>query len=157
MIDRGGQTSCVPGIAGDGLCPDGMYFDSQLNACASPSAGADLPVGLDAPEQASATYQGCLSGFSYSQEFQCCQPMQGGAYPGCPLGSRFDPNSKTCVPDQRRLSGPGCVTVSVNMLQCTEPYQIELCGKIKTETGCIRNQVYDCKWNESQGVCEYAP
>jgi hypothetical protein len=156
-VERGGQTVCAPGLAGDGLCPDGMYFDSQYGACVSPAAGADLPFGLAAPEQASATYQGCLAGFSYSPEFQCCQPDQGGAYPGCPLGSRYSAESQTCVPDQRRLSGPGCVTVSVNMLQCTEPFQIEMCGKIKTETGCIRNQVYDCKWNESKGVCEYAP
>jgi formylglycine-generating enzyme required for sulfatase activity len=157
MVDRGGQTGCAPSLAGDGLCPDGMYFDSQYGACASPAAGAELPFGLNVPEQASQTYQGCQAGFSYSEEFQCCQPSQGGAYPGCPLGSRYNPESQTCVPDQRRLSGPGCVTVSVNMLQCTEPYQIELCGKIQTETGCIRNQVYSCRWNESAGACEYVP
>jgi len=157
LIDRGGQTSCAPGLAGDGLCPDGMYLDSQYGACASPVLGAELPFGLDAPERASGTYQGCLEGFSYSPEFQCCQPTQGGAYPGCPLGTRFNTETQTCVPDQLRLSGPGCVTVSVNMLQCTEPFQIEICGKIRSETGCIRNQVYSCRWDESQGVCEYVP
>ena len=155
MIDRGGVTTCAPSLAGDGLCPDGMYFDSQYGACASPALGADLPYGLNAPEQASNTYQGCLAGFSYSSEYQCCQPSQGGTYPGCPLGSRFDTESQTCIPDQLRLSGPGCVTVSINMLQCTEPFQIELCGKIRTEAGCIRNEVYSCKWNEPADRCEY--
>ena len=156
MIDRGGQTTCAPSPAGDGLCPAGMYFDSQYGACASPAQGADVPYGINAPEQASASYQGCLAGFSYSPEYQCCQPSQGGAYPGCPLGSRYDPGTKTCIPDQLRLSGPGCVTVSVNMLICSEPFQIELCGKIKTETTCIKNQVYSCSWNEGAGRCEYS-
>ena len=157
MVQRGDQTNCAPSQAGSGLCPVGMYFDSQYGACASPAAGADLPLGLNAPDQASATYQGCLAGFSYSPEYQCCQPSQGGAYPGCPLGTSFDTSTQTCVPDQARLSGPGCVTVSVNMLQCTEPYQIELCGKIQTETSCIKNQVYSCKWNEKAGACQYVP
>ena len=157
MVDQGGQTNCAPGLAGDGLCPDGMYFDNQYGACASPVAGVGLPFGLDTPEQVSEAYQGCLEGFSYSPEFQCCQPTQGGAYPGCPLGTRYNAETLTCIPDQLRLSGPGCVTVSVNMLQCTEPFQIEICGKIKTEAGCIRNQVYSCKWNESAGMCEYVP
>jgi hypothetical protein len=155
MIDRGGQTACAPGIAGDGLCPDGMYFDSQLGACASPALGVDIPYGLNAPEQASDAYQGCLAGFSYSSEYQCCQPSQGGTYPGCPLGSRYDTASQTCIPDQFRLSGPGCVTVAVNMLQCNEPFQIEICGKIKSEVACIQNQVYNCSWNESADRCEY--
>jgi hypothetical protein len=155
MIDRGGQTSCAPGPTGDGLCPDGLYFDSQFGACASPAIGADTPYGLDAPEQASNSYQGCLAGFSYSPEYQCCQPSQGGAYPGCPLGTRYDTDSQTCIPDQFRLSGPGCVTVAVNMLQCNEPFQIEICGKIQTETSCIKNQVYSCSWNENANRCEY--
>ena len=157
MIDRGGTTTCAPALAGDGLCPDGMYFDSQYGACASPAVGADVPYGLNAPEQAAGTYQGCLAGFSYSPEYQCCQPSQGGAYPGCPLGSRLDTATQTCIPDQLRLSGPGCVTVSINMLQCTEPFQIDICSKIKTETGCIKNQVYSCQWDEKASVCEYVP
>lgn len=155
MIDLAGQTGCAPGLAGDGLCPDGMYFDSEFGACASPALGADIPYGLNAPEQASDAYQGCLPGFSYSPEYQCCQPSQGGVYPGCPLGTRLDTETQTCIPDQLRLSGPGCVTVSVNMLQCVEPFQIELCGKIKTEASCIRNQVYSCSWNEPESKCEY--
>jgi len=156
MVDRGGQKFCAAGSGGDGLCPDGMYFDSAYGACASPSTGADMPVGLDLPELASQTYQGCLPGFSYAPEYQCCQPSLGGVYPGCPLGSRYDADAQTCIPAQLRLSGPGCVTIAINMLQCNEPYQIEICGKIKTETGCIKNQVYDCKWNEKEGVCYYA-
>jgi formylglycine-generating enzyme required for sulfatase activity len=156
MTERGEGSSCAPGLAGDGLCPDGMYFDNQYGACVSPAGGADLPVGLNNPELAAQTYQGCLPGFSYSPDFQCCQPSQGGTYPGCPLGTRYDASVQTCIPDQYRLSGPGCVTVSVNMLQCNEPFQIEICGKIKTETSCIKNQVYSCSWNESADRCEYS-
>lgn len=155
MVERGGQKTCVTGLGGDGLCPDGMYFDSAYGACASPSIGADLPVGLNQPDLAAQTYQGCLPGFSYSSEYQCCQPSLGGVYPGCPLGSRYEAASQTCVPAQLRLGGPGCVTISVNMLQCGEPFQVELCGRIKFETGCIKNQVYNCKWNEAEGVCYY--
>jgi len=59
MIDRGGQTTCAPSLAGDGLCPDGMYFDSQYGACASPALGADVPYGLNLPEQASDAYAVC--------------------------------------------------------------------------------------------------
>lgn len=157
LIERGGRATCAPGLAGDGLCPDGMYFDAQYGACASAAIGADSPYGLNLPDQASEAYQGCLAGFSYSPEYQCCQPSQGGAYPGCPLGTRYSTELQTCVPDQLRLSGPGCVTVSVNMLQCTAPFQINICSKIQTETGCIRNQVYSCRWNEADGVCEYVP
>jgi hypothetical protein len=155
MIDRGGVTGCAPNLAGDGLCPVGMYFDGQYGACASPSVGAESPYGINDPAKATETYQGCLAGFSYSPEYQCCQPSLGGTYPGCPLGTRYNADSQTCIPDQFRLSGPGCVTVAVNMLQCNEPFQIEICGKIKTETGCIRNQVYSCSWNESANRCEY--
>ncbi|MGD8402278.1 MAG: formylglycine-generating enzyme family protein [Anaerolineales bacterium] len=155
MIDRGGQTTCAPSLAGDGLCPDGMYFDSRYEACASPALGVDVPYGLNLPEQAAGAYQGCLPGFTYSEQYQCCQPTQGGTYPGCPLGSRFDAESQTCIPDQLRLSGPGCVTVQINMLQCTEPFQIDLCAKIKTEVSCIKNQVYSCSWNEPESRCEY--
>jgi len=155
MVDRGGQVTCAPGLAGDGLCPDGMYFDSQYGACVSPTGGVDLPIGLNNPDLAAQAYQGCLPGFSYSPDYQCCQPSLGGTYPGCSLGSRYDTGTQTCIPDQFRLSGPGCVTVSVNMLQCNEPFQIAICGKIKTEAGCIRNQVYSCQWNESADKCEY--
>ena len=155
LIDRGEQSSCVSGLGADGLCPDGTYFDSQYGACASPSAGELAPYGLNAPDLAAQTYQGCLAGFSYSPEFQCCQPSLGGVYPGCPLGTRFDNDSQTCIPDQLRLSGPGCVTVKINMLQCNEPFQIAICKKIKTESGCIKNQVYSCSWNEGAGGCKY--
>ena len=156
LVDRHGQKSCAPGLAGDGLCPDGMYLDSFYGACVSPAGGVDLPVGLNNPGLAAQTYQGCLPGFSYSPDYQCCQPSQGGVYPGCPLGSRYDVDTQTCIPGQLRLSAPGCVTVSVNMLQCTEPYQIELCGKIKNETACIKNQVYSCQWVDD-ARCEYVP
>jgi hypothetical protein len=156
LVDRGGQKSCAPGLAGDGLCPDGTYFDTSYGACVSPAGGVDLPVGLNNPDLAAQTYQGCLPGFSYSPDYQCCQPSQGGVYPGCPLGTRYDSDTQTCIPGQLRLSAPGCVTVSINMLQCTEPYQIELCGKIKDETACIRNQVYSCQWVDD-ARCEYVP
>ena len=156
MIDRGGQIFCAPNLAGDGLCPDNTYFDTQFGACVSPSAGVEAPYGLNAPELAGSAYQGCLVGFTYSSDYQCCQPSVGGTYPGCPLGTRYDAGLKSCIPDEFRLSGPGCVTVSINMLQCTEPPNIEICGGFKVEVACIQNQVYGCQWVDDSR-CEYVP
>jgi hypothetical protein len=156
LIDRGEQRLCAPGLGGEGLCPAGTYFDDQYGACASPLGGADLPIGLNNPDLAAQSYQGCLPGFSYSPDYQCCQPSQGGVYPGCPLGTRYDASAGTCIPGQLRLAGPGCVSVSFNMAQCTEPFQIKICAKITTEVACIKNQVYNCKWFESDaGYCAY--
>jgi hypothetical protein len=149
LIDRGGQKVCVIGQNLNGVCPSGTYFDSQYGACVSASGSADVPYGLDNPTLASQTYQGCAAGYSYDAKSQCCQANTGGTYPGCPLGLTFDSTQNTCVPSQVRLSGPGCVTVSLNIAKCSQP--VDICSKITTEQVCIRN-AYACQWKESGGV-----
>lgn len=157
MVERGGQNTCAPGPGGDGLCPSGMYFDSMYGACASVAGGVDIPYGIDQPESAELAFAGCLPGYQYDAAFQCCQPQVGGAYPDCPLGTRYEAALQTCVPSGSQLNAPGCVTVSFKLPQCVEPYQVDLCAKIQTETTCIKNKVNGCQWFESRGVCEYVP
>ena len=149
LIDRGGQKVCAIGQNLNGVCPAGTYFDSQYGACVSASGSANVPYGLDNASLASQTYQGCAAGYSYDPKSQCCQANTGGSYPGCPLGLTFDSTQKTCVPSQVRLSGPGCVTVSLNIAKCSQP--VDVCSKISTEQVCIRNS-YACQWKEENGV-----
>jgi formylglycine-generating enzyme required for sulfatase activity len=149
LIDRGGQKVCAIGQNLNGECPAGTYFDSQYGACVAGSGSADAPYGLNNPTLASQTYQGCAAGYSYDANYQCCQANTGGTYPGCPLGFTFDATQKSCVPGQVRLSGPGCVTVSLNIAKCSQP--VDVCSKILTEQVCLRNS-YACQWTESNGV-----
>lgn len=149
LIDRGGQKACAISQNLNGLCPAGTYFDTGYGACVSGSGSADIPYGLDNPALASQSYQGCAAGYSYDPNFQCCQANTGGAYPGCPLGFRFDAAQNTCIPGQVRLSGPGCVTVSLNIAKCSEP--VDVCSKINTEQVCLRNS-YACQWKEENNV-----
>ena len=149
LIDRGGQKVCAIGKNLNGQCPAYTYFDSQFGACVTSSGSADVPYGLNDPSRASQSYQGCAAGYSYDANLQCCQANTGGTYPGCTLGFTFDATQKTCVPSQVRLSGPGCVTVSLNIAKCTLP--VDVCSKILTEQVCLRNS-YACQWSESGGV-----
>jgi hypothetical protein len=157
MIERGDQNTCVPGPGADGLCPDGMYFDSAYGACASVAGGADVPYGIDQPELAAGSYAGCLPGYEYDASFQCCQPLTGGAYPGCPLGTRYESALQACVPGDGQVDAPGCVTLSFKLPQCVEPEQVKICERIQTEATCIRNNVNGCQWFEDRDVCEYVP
>jgi formylglycine-generating enzyme required for sulfatase activity len=157
MVERDGQNTCVPGPGRDGNCPDGMYFDSLYGACASVAGGADVPYGIDQPELAEVSFAGCLPGYEYDPSFQCCQPLTGGVYPGCPLGTRYEAALQTCVPGDNQLNATGCVTLLFELPQCVEPYQVNLCAKIQTETTCIRNKVNGCQWFEDQGGCKYVP
>ena len=149
LIDRGGQKVCAISQNLNGLCPAYTYFDAEFGACVSGSGSADIPYGLDNSTLASQTYQGCAAGYSYDQNFQCCQANTGGSYPGCPLGFRFDSTQNTCVPGQVRISGPGCVTVSLNIAKCSEP--VDVCSRITTEQVCLRNS-YACQWKEENNV-----
>ena len=65
------------------ICPTGMYFDPELNACVSLGA-----------------YDGsCMSGYEFDESLGCCQvAMPGGQYPVCPAGEAFDPISGSCDP-----------------------------------------------------------
>jgi formylglycine-generating enzyme required for sulfatase activity len=151
LIDRGAQKVCAVALNQNGQCPIGLYFDGQYGACVPPSGDADAPYGIDNPGLAAQTYQGCAPGYSYDPNYQCCQANAGGAYPGCPLGFAFDETQNTCVPGQIRLSGPGCVTVTLNIAKCSEP--VDVCSKITTEPVCIRNG-YACQWDEQANACK---
>ena len=151
MLDRGGQKSCVIGKGANGQCPTGLYFDSLVGACMPPSGQSEIPYGIDNPSLASQTYQGCAAGYSYNDVFQCCQAETGGTYPGCAPGSTFNADLGACSPGEIKLSGPGCVDVSVDILKCSEP--VDICSKIKSEATCIRF-AYACTWDDKLNVCQ---
>jgi formylglycine-generating enzyme required for sulfatase activity len=150
LIDRGGQKVCAIGLNQNGQCPIGLYFDSQYGACVPPSGSADAPYGINNSSLAAQTFQGCAPGYNYDQNYQCCQANTGGAYPGCPLGFTFDSTQNTCVPEQIQSSGPGCVTVDLNIAKCSEP--IDFCSKITSEAVCLRN-TYACAWDDKAKAC----
>jgi len=154
MIDRGGQKVCAVGVNQNGQCPTGLFFDSKYGACVPPSGNADAPYGINNSALASQTYQGCAAGYSYDQSYQCCQANTGGAYSGCPLGFKYDSTQKACVPSQVRASGPGCVTVTLNIAKCSEP--VDVCSKITAESSCIRNS-YACQWDDKSKTCNLKP
>jgi hypothetical protein len=149
-VDRGAEKLCVVGAGQSGLCPQGTYFDSLYGACAPASGQAEVPYGIDNPALAEQSYQGCAAGFAYDPTFQCCQPESGGTYPGCTPGTAFDPEATACSPGGVKLSGPGCVTLPVTILDCGVP--ADVCKRIKSEAHCIQN-AYACTWNEAEGVC----
>ncbi len=150
VIDRGGLKMCAVGQNQNGQCPAGTYFDSQYGACVSPSGSADVPYGLNNSTLASQTYQGCVAGYTYDSTSQCCQAKTGGTYPGCPLGFALDATQKACVPEQVQLTGPGCVSVSLNILQCSEP--VDICTRL-AQRACLRYS-YACTWNDKQTHCD---
>lgn len=149
LVDRSGQKVCALGLNQNGQCPAGTYFDGQAGGCVAPGA-ANAPYGINDAALASHAFQGCGPGYSYSSQYQCCQASAGGAYPGCPLGSQYDSSQNTCVPSQVRLSGPGCVIVSLNLYRCSQP--VDICKSITQENVCRRNN-YACTWNDTTGEC----
>ncbi len=150
-IDRGGVKTCALAAGNDGLCPPGLYLDSQYGACISPTGMADLPYGLSSPDLAQQSYAGCAPGYNYDPSFQCCQASNAAAYPACPAGTRYSVEQKACLSTQVRLSGPGCVTVQATTLKCSEP--IDICSKIVYEPVCRRNS-YACVWDDKNDKCE---
>jgi len=150
LSDRGGQQSCVIGTNADGDCPTGLYFDNLAGRCVSPAGFTEAPYGIDNPALAVQSYSGCAAGFSYSETFQCCQAVSGGTYPGCSPGSTFNTELGACSPGEIRLAGPGCVTLDVTTLQCSQP--VNTCSHIQDETRCIKNPF--CRWNENAGTCD---
>ncbi|HUI89320.1 MAG TPA: SUMF1/EgtB/PvdO family nonheme iron enzyme [Anaerolineales bacterium] len=149
MVNRGGQQVCVVGRNQNGQCPAGLYFDSQYGACVSGAGQAYAPYGINNPELAAKNYQGCAAGYTYTSTYQCCQANTGGTYPGCPLGFTFDATQKTCLPAQVPLSGPGCVTVPLNTLQCGQV--VDVCNQFKNDIVCIRS---GCHWNYKTNICQ---
>jgi formylglycine-generating enzyme required for sulfatase activity len=156
LSDRGGQQSCVVDKDADGQCPGGLYFDNLAGRCVPSNGLVEAPVGIDNPALAVQSYSGCATGFSYSETFQCCQAVSGGTYPGCSPGSTFNRDLGACSPGKIRLAGPGCVTLDVTTLKCSQP--VDTCAPILDETRCIHNPF--CRWNEKgkynapAGVCE---
>jgi hypothetical protein len=150
LEDRGGQQSCVIGTNANGLCPGGLYFDDLAGKCVPPTGLVEAPYGIDNPSLAVQSYSGCAAGFSYSETFQCCQAVSGGTYPGCSPGSTFNKDLGACSPGDIRLAGPGCVTLDVTTLQCSQP--VDTCSPIINETRCINNPF--CRWNEDAGTCD---
>ncbi|HEY5984080.1 MAG TPA: formylglycine-generating enzyme family protein [Anaerolineales bacterium] len=149
LIQRGDRKICAVGLNQNGECPAGTYFDGQYGACVSPVSGADAPYGINDSASASQYFQGCAAGYSYDQNYQCCQANTGGAYPGCPLGFGFDSTANACVPQSISVSAPGCVTVSLNIARCS--IVTDECGAIGDEAICKRNPA--CLWIERTGIC----
>ncbi len=150
LADRGGQQSCVIGTNANGQCTTGLYFDTLEGKCVPPTGLVQAPFGIDNPSLAVQSYSGCAAGFSYSDTFQCCQAESGGTYPGCSPGSTFNTDLGACSPGEIRLAGPGCVTLDVTTLQCSQ--SVDTCAPIKNETRCIYNPF--CSWNEEAGKCD---
>ncbi len=150
LLDRGGQQSCMIDTNANGKCPSGLYFDSLAGMCVPPTGLVEAPYGIDNPSLALQSYSGCAAGFVYSETFQCCQAVSGGTYPGCSPGSTFNTDLGACSPGAIRLAGPGCVTLDVTTLKCSQP--VDVCSRITSEATCIRNS-YACKWDDKNNVC----
>ena len=149
IADNGGQQTCVIATDANGQCSAGMYFDSLAGRCVPADGSVQTPYGIDNSSLALQTYAGCAAGYSYSESFQCCQAVTGGTYPGCQPGSTFNSDLGACSPGLTELSGPGCVTVRVNTLKCSEP--VDVCAPISKETLCVAKGV--CSWDEKATVC----
>ncbi len=149
LITRGDQKICAIGENQNGQCPTGLYFDSQYGACVPPSGLQNAPYGIDNSALASQTFQGCASGYSYDSTYQCCQANTGGSYPGCAVGYTFDSKQNTCVPNQAQANAPGCVTVQVNILKCSQP--VDYCKSITQGPVCVRTP--GCSWDTTHDIC----
>lgn len=151
-VMRGSQQSCAVGPGPDGSCPIGLYIDDLAGMCAPPNGETNAPFGIDNATLASQTYAGCAAGYSYNENFQCCQPGAGGVTPSCAPGFIFDSNSAACVPvKEESLGGTGCITVRVTTVKCSE-WVDKVCAPIATEAHCVAN--LNCRWNEPQDACE---
>lgn len=151
-IQRGDQQVCAAGPATDGSCPIGLYFDDLAGFCVPPNGQADAPFGIDNSTLAAQTYAGCVAGYSYNDNFQCCQPAAGAVNPTCAPGFNFDANSAACVPVfEEALSGTGCIAVRVNTVKCVT-LEDKVCAPITAESSCVAN--LNCKWNEPEDRCE---
>lgn len=151
-IQRGDQQFCAAGPATDGSCPIGLYFDDLAGFCVPPNGQTDAPFGIDNSTLAAQTYAGCATGYSYNENFQCCQPAVGAVNPTCAPGFTFDANSAACVPVlEEALDGTGCIAVRVNTVKCVV-LEDKVCAPIATEARCVAN--LNCKWNEPEDRCE---
>ncbi|MDO8752388.1 MAG: hypothetical protein Q7J80_00725, partial [Anaerolineales bacterium] len=151
---RGGQQTCVVGKNVNEMCPAGAYFDELAGMCVPPNGETSVPYGVDNISLASLTYAGCAAGYSYNENFQCCQTLTDGTYPGCAPGYTFSADLGACTPAEIQLGGQGCITVRVNTLKCSDP--ILTCDRHNdSESRCIGDLA--CNWNEKANVCESRP
>jgi formylglycine-generating enzyme required for sulfatase activity len=145
----GDQQVCLPDVNVDGFCPSGMYFDTLAGGCV-PASGAFVPYGQADSSGAQGAFRGCLPGYAYDANGQCCQSGSDGADLACPLGMRFDRDQGTCIRDDAGvLEIPGCVIVTVHMLDCVE--DVNVCAGITEETTCIRTT--GCAWDDRNNIC----
>ncbi len=151
LVNHNGAQSCAIGTDANGQCPAGLYFDKSAGSCVPSNGIVQTPYGIDNASLASQTYAGCAAGYSYNDTFQCCQAATGGTYPGCAPGSTFNTDLGACSPGEIKLSGPGCVTVDVTTLKCSNP--VDICSRITSEARCIRNS-YACVWVEKDNACK---
>jgi hypothetical protein len=149
LVQRVADRICAVGLNQNGYCPGATYFDGQYGACVSPAGGADAPYGINDEATASQSFQGCVGGYTYDPQYQCCQANTGGTYPGCPLGFSFDAAESTCVPQRISVSSPGCVTVSLYVADCAPV--VDVCSVITDEAPCRRNDT--CEWDDRKGLC----
>jgi formylglycine-generating enzyme required for sulfatase activity len=150
--ESGGQQFCMVSTGLDGSCPIGLYFDQSAGMCAPPNGQSNAPFGINNPTLAQQTFAGCAVGYSYSENFQCCQPNPGSVFPSCAVGTIFDQTANACVPVLgETLGGDGCITVRVNTIKCST-VEDKTCAPIETEAHCVAN--LSCKWNEPQDKCE---
>jgi formylglycine-generating enzyme required for sulfatase activity len=151
----GGGQSCVAAPDAGGSCPLGLYFDELAGFCVPPNGETQTPFGIDNAALAAQTYAGCAAGYTYNDNFQCCQAGAGGAYPGCQPGYAFDAAVNACVPvATEELSGAGCIVVRLNTLKCTT-IEDKVCGRIDSESLCVAELT--CRWNEAADSCEPRP
>ena len=151
-VQRGDQQVCAVGPGPDTSCPIGLYFDDLAGMCVPPNGQTNAPYGIDNAVLAGQTYAGCTTGYSYNENFQCCQPAAGAASPSCAPGFIFDETAAACVPVlEEALGGTGCIAVRVNTVKCVQ-LEDKVCGPIDSEARCVAN--LNCKWNEPSEVCE---
>lgn len=150
LKERGGQQVCVVGKDANESCPAGLYFDELAGMCVPPNGEASAPYGIDNVSLASQIYAGCAAGYSYNENFQCCQATTGGTYPGCAPGYTFSTELGACTPSEVQFGSEGCITVRVNTLKCSTVTD-KLCAPIDSESRCVAE--YSCQWNEKDGAC----
>jgi len=151
-VQRGDQQVCAVGPGPDNSCPIGLYFDDLAGMCVPPNGEFNAPFGIDNAFLASQTYAGCAAGYSYNENFQCCQPAAGAIPPTCAPGFNFDENSGACVPVlEEALGGTGCIAVRINTVKCVQ-LEDKVCAPIDSEAHCVAN--LNCKWNEPADACE---
>ncbi len=151
-IQRGGVQVCAAGPAPDNSCPIGLYFDDLAGMCVSPNGETNAPFGIDDAVLAGQTYAGCVNGYAYNENFQCCQAAVGAVPPSCAPGFIFDDSIAACVPVQEEaLGGTGCIAVRINTVKCVQ-LEDKVCAPIKEENRCVAN--LQCKWNEKADACD---